>query len=274
MPYQNDMVFCMHYLILFDNIKGDHMIKRIYHFCVDKKIPTLACSLAFNVIMSGGAFLFLFIILSGFFSNSFHELIINGFEDGKLKDLIIYFFNYQNNISYSIFLVITSIYSASSLYYHLISIVELITQVHYDISISKRIISVIITVIYLILFNFITLIATEVIINLQFSYQLIFFIFLMFVIAINIYIVNMISLRDYHFKRIIKGTIFTFIYMLLFTIGFIIYLKLFSDFKIIYGILSFFIIFFFYLYMISIGILLGIYFNFKNINIKELLKNK
>ncbi|HRF70038.1 MAG TPA: hypothetical protein PKV66_01265, partial [Candidatus Pelethenecus sp.] len=99
------------------------MFSRVYHFIMDKKIPTLASAIAFNLIMNGGSFLFLFIILSGLFSNSFQELILNTVEEGKLKDLISYFFDYQTNISYSILLVITSLYSASSLYYHLIGIV-------------------------------------------------------------------------------------------------------------------------------------------------------
>lgn len=124
---------------------------------MDKKIPTLASAIAFSLIMNGGAFLFLFIIISGLFSNSFQELILSTVEDGKLKDLISYFFNYQNNISYSILLIITSLYSASSLYYHLFGIVEYITETTYERSISKRVLSIIITIIYLVCLNFITL---------------------------------------------------------------------------------------------------------------------
>ncbi|MDE7161655.1 MAG: hypothetical protein K2N65_02725, partial [Anaeroplasmataceae bacterium] len=75
------------------------MISKIYHFVMDKKIPTLASAIAFNLIMNGGAFLFLFIILSGLFSNSFHELILHTLYDGIVKDLISYFFDYQNIIS-------------------------------------------------------------------------------------------------------------------------------------------------------------------------------
>ncbi len=62
----------------------DEMISRIYHFIMDKKIPTLASAIAFSLIMNGGSFLFLFIIVSGLFSNSFQEVILNTFEDGKL----------------------------------------------------------------------------------------------------------------------------------------------------------------------------------------------
>ena len=41
------------------------MLSKIYHFVMDKKIPTLASAIAFSLIMNGGAFLFLFIIISG-----------------------------------------------------------------------------------------------------------------------------------------------------------------------------------------------------------------
>lgn len=250
------------------------MLSKIYHFVMDKKIPTLASAIAFNLIMNGGSFLFLFIILSGFFSNSFHEVFLNSFEDGKLKDLISYFFDYQNNISYSILLVITSIYSASSLYYHLIGIVEFITEQTYSISFSKRILAIGITIIYLIGLNIFTLIASEIILFLNRLYHILSWILLLFVFILTIYVVHVISLKTYRFKRLYKGILFTTIYFILFTIGFVIYLKLFSNFKIVYGILSFFIILYFYIYVLCIGLLLGINFNYLNINFNFLSKNK
>lgn len=250
------------------------MIQRIYHFIMDKKIPTLASAIAFTLIMNGGSFLFLFVIISGFFSNSFQELILNTIEDGRLKDLIVYFFNYQNNISYSILLIITSIYSASSLYYHLIGIVEFITDTSYQISISKRVLAIGITILYLLGLNIITLLASEIIIYLNYFYMVLSMILLLFIFILTVYVVQVVSLKTYNIKRLYKGIIFTTIYFIVFTFGFVIYLKLFSNFKIVYGILSFFIILFFYIYMVSIGILLGINFNHLNINIRFLSKNK
>ncbi len=230
---------------------------------MDKKIPTLSNAIAFNLIMNGGSFLFLFIIISGFFSNSFEQLILSLIENEQLKSLISYFFNYQNNIPYSIMLIITSIYSASSLYYHLMGIVEFITDMSYKISISKRILAIIITIIYLLMLNFITLIFNRIIIY----FKILSIFIVLFIFIFTIYVLQIISLKTYKIKKLYKGILFTIIYFILFTIGFYLYLKIFSNFKIVYGVLSFFIILFFYLYMMSIGLLLGI-------NLNHLINNK
>ncbi|MDE6241037.1 MAG: YihY/virulence factor BrkB family protein [Anaeroplasmataceae bacterium] len=250
------------------------MIQKIYHFVMDKKIPTLASAIAFTLVMNGGSFLFLFVIISGFFSNSFQELIFNTLEDGKLKDLIVYFFNYQNNISYSILLVITSIYSASSLYYHLIGIVEFITDTNYKMSVSKRVLAIGVTILYLLGLNIITLLASEIILYLNYLYMILSLVLMLLIFILTVYVVQVVSLKTYSIKRLYKGILFTTIYFIIFTFGFGLYLKLFSNFKIVYGILSFFIILFFYIYMLSIGLLLGINFNHLNINIRILSKNK
>lgn len=250
------------------------MIQAIYHFIMDKKIPTLASAIAFTLVMNGGAFLFLFVILSGLFSNSFQELILNTIEDGKLKDLIAYFFDYQNNIPYSILLIITSLYSASSLYYHLIGIVEYITETKYQISISRRLLAIGITIFYLIGLNIVTLISSEIILSFNHLYVILSIVLLLFLFLITVYIVHVVSFKTYRIQRLYKGICFTVLYSVLFTIGFILYLKLFSNFKIVYGILSFFIILFFYIYVLCIGVLLGINLNHLNIKLRFLSKNK
>ncbi len=243
------------------------MFSRVYHFIMDKKIPTLASAIAFNLIMNGGSFLFLFIILSGLFSNSFQELILNTVEEGKLKDLISYFFDYQTNISYSILLVITSLYSASSLYYHLIGIVEFITETTIPVPVSKRILAIGITIAYLFGLNLITLLATELILLFHYIYILLSLLLLLIIFIITIYVIQVVSLHTFQIKKLYRGILFTTAYFILFTTGFILYLKLFSNFKIVYGILSFFIILFFYLYILCIGVLLGI--NLNHLNIKR-----
>lgn len=256
-------------------IKGEgFMIAGIYHFIVDKKIPTLGACLAFTLILNGGSFLFLYILISGLFSNGFNELLLESITDGKLKDLISYFFNYQNNLSYSIFLVGTSLYSASSLYYQFISVVELITQIHYKVAFSKRILSLLATLIYLILLNVVALLSTQLILLFHNAMEILFLFILFIILSLTLYLIQCLAIRDFHFKRVYKGFLFSLIYFLFFTIGFILYLRLFSDFKIVYGILSFFIILFFYIYIVSIGVLLGVYLNYKNINLLDFVKNK
>ncbi len=250
------------------------MIKNIYHLIVDHKIPTLSCSLAFITILNGGSFLFLYIILSTLFHNSFNDLVMEQIQEGKLKDLILYFFNYQNNLPYSIFLIGTSIYSSSSLYYHLMNIVELLTYNPFHMSLSKRILSVILTILFLLGFNFITLILTEFILFFNRLYQILSYLLLLIVFFCIIYFINCIAIRTVYFKRIYKGVFFTMTYVIFFTIGIAIYLSFFSNFKIVYGVLAFGVILFFYIYILCIGILMGIYINHKNINLRKLLKIK
>lgn len=250
------------------------MIRSIYHFMTDKKLPTLASALAFMVLLNGGSFLFLFIILAGFFDNSFNDLLLEQITDGKLKDLIVYFFQYQNNLSYSIFLIGTSIYSASSLCYHLMNIVEIITQSHLKLTMSKRFFSVVLTIIYLLVLNLMTLLLTELILFFNFLFHILSILLILLVLFLSLYFLNVVSLKDYHFKRVYKGVLFTFLYAIFFTIGFALYLKFFSNFKIVYGVLAFFIILFFYIYSLCFGVLVGIYVNFKNIKWRSLLKNK
>ena len=48
------------------------------------------------------SFLFLYLIFSRYFNNSFINQIINNLGDGDFKDLIVYFIDYQNNINYRI----------------------------------------------------------------------------------------------------------------------------------------------------------------------------
>lgn len=97
---------------------------------------------------------------------------------------------------------------------------------------------------------------------------------ILLVFVLTIYMIHVVTFQTYKIGRLYKGILFTTIYFLIFTFGFVIYLKLFSSFKIVYGILSFFIILFFYIYILCIGMLLGINLNHININFRFLSKNK
>lgn len=242
------------------NIFGGIMIKYFYRLLIDNKIPTLAASLSFNIILNGGSFLFLYLIMSRYFDNSILNQFINSVEDSKLKDLIVYFIDYQNNINYSFFLVITSIYSASSLYYHLINVLELLTKRSYKVNLSRRIVSIILTVLFLVVINIIIMFLFEIIR----SFKIGFIILVLLVTSLILYLVNMVCLKEMNFKKIYKGFIFSLLYFLLFTISFILYLRVYSNFKVIYGVLSFMFIFCFYIYSNCIGFLIGICINVKN----------
>lgn len=240
---------------------------------MDKKIPTLAGSLAFFLILNGGSFFFLYIILSGFLPISYNELFLQQIEEGPFKDFLSYFLSYQNNLSYSLFLILSSIYSASSLYYHLMHIAELVGGQVYSFTLSKRFLAITLTLIFLFVLHVLTFVSALLVLNFPGAYLQIILITLLLIFLLMIYAVNATALKTIKFKRIYKGVIFSNIYFLIFTVGFILYLRLFSNFKIVYGVLSFFIIVMFYLYISCIGLILGIYINCKNLDVLSFLKS-
>ncbi len=243
------------------------VINKIYHFIVDVKIPTLAGSLCFFILLNGGSYLFLFVSLSSYFFIDFIPVLKQNLAEGLFKDIILYLFEHNSNLSISIFLFGSSIYSSSSLYYHFMHICELLTKRSVDGRISKRVQSLLLVPSVLILsFLMIILLSFLHLYIGYFSY-----LFLLLFLFLCILFLNKLILKDYTFKRIRKGVIFSFLYIILFSIFFLIYLKLFSNFKIVYGILSFFIIFMFYIYCITIGILIGIYMNCKNLEVSKFL---
>ncbi len=249
-----------------------HIIKNIYRFVTERKIPTLAGSLSFFLILNGGSFLFLYIIISSVLPYSFNEFFLDQIEEGKFKEFVTYFFNYQNSLPYSIFLIATSIYSASSLYYHWLHITEMVRQEKSSFSLSKRISAVILTVLFLLLVHLITFISTLLMLRFSSMYLVILAFTFLFLFLFIIYTANVVAFQDFHLKRIYKGVLFSFFYYLFFSIGFFIYLRLFSNFKIVYGVLSFFIIIFFYIYISCIGMILGIYLNCKNLDVWKLFQ--
>ena len=239
------------------------MFKYFYKLITDNKVPTLASGIAFNIILNGGAFLFLYIIVSRYFDNSLINQLVSRLEDGDLKDLFEYFIDYQNNINYSFFLIITSIYSASSLYYHFINVIELLTKRSYKINISKRLISIIITFVFLIGLNIISVVLIEIIGN-RVGFRIVIVLVIILLVLLILFVINSYSIKSFKIKKIWKGILFSLFYLFIFSIGFMMYLRVFSNFKVIYGVLSFIFIFCFYIYSICIGILIGICINVRN----------
>lgn len=250
------------------------VIKKIYHFIIDNKVTTLAGGLSFFVLFNGGSFLFLNIVLDDLFAYSFIEILINQLNDNKLKDFLLYFFTYQDNLSYSVILIISSIYSSSSLYYHLIHISEIITDFKYLDSFPKRLFSILLTVVFILLLNVIMVLSSYLMIIFKSIYKLILYITIFIVSSFVIIVSNMVSLKTLSFKKIYRGLIFTIIYFVIFTIGFIKYITIFSNFKIVYGVLSFLLIFLFYVYILSIGLIVGICINCQNIDVLSLVRKK
>lgn len=243
------------------------MFKRIYHFVVDKKISTLSGALCFFLLLNGGSFFFLLISLSNYLFIDIVPYIEKILTENASKDVIMYLLKHNAGLPISIFLLLTSLYSSSSLYYHYLNVIEIITSIPIKYNLSKRLLSLLIVPISLLLFI--------IIISLIYfsTMSSLFYIVLSFFVFLIIYLLNMISLKQ-NFKRIIKGSVFSFIYILIFTIMFILFVKINTSFKEVYGIFSIIIILFFYLYSVTIGLMLGIYMNWKNIEVSYFLKNE
>ena len=245
------------------------LVSKIYHFVVDPKIPTLSGALCFFLLLNGGSYLFLFVSISSFFFIDYTQYI-NSLSDGIVKDIILYLLQYNSNLSISIFLLISSIYSSSSLYYHFMHICEVITKQAIDYKISKRVQALIFVPIALLIGVFFILVISF----LQYFYRIISTIFFMLYLFIVIYLLNKIALRNYNFYNLYKGILFSFLYIVVFSILFGVYLKLFSNFKLVYGVLSTIIISLFYLYVCIIGFFLGLYINCKNLDVSNFLLSK
>lgn len=242
------------------------VIRKIYHFVVDMKIPTLAGSLCFFLLLNGGSYLFLFVSLSSYFFIDLLPFLKSHLEEGLLKDVVLYLFEHNANLSISLFLLGSSIYSSSSLYYHFLQISELITKQPVDNRLGKRLQALILVPLVLIaLFLMMSLLSV-----IQMTFGGIAYLFFIVFTFLFIYFLNKLVLRKYPFKRLLKGVLFSFLYVFVFSFFFVLYLNVFSDFKIVYGLLSFIIILLFYLYNIIIGILLGIYVNCKNLEVSML----
>lgn len=246
------------------------LIIKIYHLIVDIKIPTLSGGLCFFILINGGSYLFLFVSLFSYFPIDVLDIINTYLKDGIFKEIIVYLFLHNANLSTSLFLLATSIYSSSSLYYHFMHSCELITKKPIDNRIGKRIQSLILVPLMLLL----VFILTISIYMLFLMVGSITYILLIPVLFLFLLFLNRIALRGYSLKRIYKGALFSFLYIVIFTVLFIIYLMLYSDFKIVYGILSFFIVFLFYLYIVIIGVLIGIYINCKNLEVFNFVFDK
>lgn len=246
------------------------IVRKIYHLIVGTKIPTLSGSLCFFLILNGGSYLFLFVSLFSYLPLDVFEILNPYLNDGGIKDILVYLLNHHSSLSSSIFLLISSIYSSSSLYYHFLEACELITKQPFKATFGKRIQALILVPIMLVILLALLLVIYFLIQVLGYYIYILLFVFMYLIILL----LNKIALRIYPLKRLLKGTTFSFIYILIFSISFIFYLNIFSNFKIVYGYLSFFIILLFYLYVNIIGIFLGIYINCKNLEVLDLLSIK
>lgn len=247
----------------------------------NKSYTTLSSSIAFFLIINGGSLIYLILVISNFlnldivnylnYNNTYltTKMIIDDLELDVIS---------LNN--YSWFLTITSIFSASTLFFHLIKVGEIIYQEQSErYTVKKRVFSVIITIIFIIVI--ITIILAVFIIDyllkninvnlLGTVLKTIIYISIPFVIAL---IINMlVTPNKAKIKEVIYGVVLTTFFWYIATFGFTIYLKIFLNFKIVYGALTFLVVFMVWIYLMSIGLIIGFIINHQ-IRLKKIILDK
>ena len=240
------------------------IIMKIYYFIIEGKLPTLAAALSFFVVLNSGSFLFLFVSMLSFLPVQIKSFIDEYMLDGLFKSTLLYFITTQENIKLTLLLAITSIYSSSSLYYHFLNISEILTRNPIKSKRTKALISVPITL-FLIYF------LVGILSILLSKYIIATILFILLIVFLSIYLINH-NIFKKPIKRLFGGIIFTFLFIFLFTFFFILFIYIFKSFKQIYGLLSIYIIFMLYIYIVIIGLLIGIKLNCKNLGILYFLK--
>ncbi|MGM9969160.1 MAG: hypothetical protein ACI35S_02055 [Anaeroplasma sp.] len=236
------------------------IINYIFRFIRESRITTIAGALCFFIILNGGSYIFLFVSLGSLIIDP--AILINSLlNEGILKDILLYLFNYNSSIPFNIFLFASSVYSSSSLYYHFIQAGEIITDGKIDYKYNKRITSVLLSL--LIIFIFLVLSIVITILPLFKVSEYISYLFGLIILILFVYILNKIILKGHSMLKLKYGLIFSVLYVILFSLGYFIYLSIFKNFKIVYGYFSIIIVTLFYLYSILIGVLIGIRINWK-----------
>ena len=226
-----------------------------------KSYSTLSGSIAFFLIINGGSLAYLILYISNLFDFKFE--VAN-------KTIMTFLSRIENNIDYSnviftIFFIATSIYGASSLFFHLLKTGEMIyEEVNDKFTLIKRLTAIIFltaTLFIIELFFILIVIGKNFFSNL--FWQILKYIILLFLpYVISICINFFITPHSVKFKEINKGALFTTLFWYIITIGFTIYVNIFTNYKAIYGALTFFIVFMIWIYLLAQGLVIGVILNF------------
>ena len=240
-------------------------IINIYKILIKKSYSTLSGAIAFFLIINGGSLLYLLLFISQIlnvkipFSNELVLGLIRSIESNV---------NTHNHY-YTVFFIFTSIFGASSLFFHLLKTGEMIyEEVNEKFSVFKRLAAIVFLAAFLFIIEIflIVLVLSKSVFN-PILWRLIkgtIFVFIPFFVAvcINFFVVP----HTVKIKQILKGSIFTTVFWYLITIGFSIFVNIFSNYKAIYGMLTFYIVFMIWLYLLSQGLVIGIIINEKTKN--------
>lgn len=248
-----------------------------YRLLKSYNFTTLAGTIAFFFIVNGGSLAFLISLTLNLFHFDYNLSITN---NNTIKQILTYLNLSPSNgyTPYYIVLIATSIWSSSTFFYHIIKTGELIYKtMRKPYHFFHRITSIILV------FIFIVIILISLVLLLILNYlnnrinnsfiKLTLKVSLYFILPIVIIIYFMLFVPPIRLKinEIYKGTLFTIIFWFLISILFRVYLNIFTNFKAIYGALTFLIITMIYIYLLAIGLVIGLIVNLEEIS---KIKNK
>ena len=175
---------------------------------------------------------------------------------------------------YTIFFICTSIYGASSLFFHLLKTGEMIyDEENGKFSVLKRLTAIIFlaAVIFIVEICFILLVLSKSVVSSILwgiiKYSLFVVIPLVVVICINFFITP----HEVKLKEIFKGSVITTFSWYILTFFFTLYVRVFTNYKAIYGVLTLFIVFMIWVYLIAQGLVVGIIINQQTKTVKLIL---
>lgn len=240
-------------------------IMNFYSYAKEKKYTTLAGGLSFFFILSFVPIIYLALSIY----NKILNMLNMSMEIPKILEKYV---SFDLNAKISILFLITTIYSSSQLFFQLRRVGEIIYKTKKrEAAIKEKLLSILISLLFilissgaLIIFRMtkeiITNVSYSIVINIL-SLVFIYFILITFIVIVNQY-ATAIKL---HIKQLISGVIFSVIYITIVSIGYYLYIVLFSNYEALYGVFSTIIVSFIYIYLMFIGIVLGIIINERKI---------
>lgn len=238
-----------------------YLIYHYYQKLMKKSYSTLSGAIAFFLIINGGSLLYLTIFISRILDiefvigeNYLYRIVSNIENSVNINDFL-----------YNIFFIIASVYGASTLFFHLLKVGENIyVEVNEKFSLVKRISAVLFLVAMLLIFElfFILLLLGKNTFESVYWHIFRWCVFILTPYIIVVCINFFITPHQVRFKEIKKGSLFTTLFWFVATLLFNIYLKIFTNYKAIYGAVSFFIIFMIWIYLMAQGLVIGFIINF------------
>ena len=248
-------------------------IINIYKLLIKKSYSTLSGAIAFFLIINGGSIAYLMLFISNLLEI---ELPI-------YNEFLLSFFNtIEKNVStksykYTIFFICTSIYGASSLFFHLLKTGEMIyDEQNGKFTIIKRLTAIVFlaAIIFIVEICFVLLVLSRSVLSSVFWKLIRYLLYIIIPLAIVICINFFITPHEVKIKEIFKGSIFTTFSWYILTFFFTAYVRVFTNYKAIYGVLTLFIVFMIWLYLIAQGLVIGIIINEQAKIVKIILKKE